>query len=101
MAVDDERSARVLLEPERDLVETCLVLIVDPGRVEREEDRAARYYRVNLRRWRRCYRHSRRAAATRASIAAACAVGGDINRDCDGAAGAGSIECNLAAGCGG
>jgi len=49
MAVDDERSARVLLEPKRDLVETGLVLVVDPGRIEREEDRSARHER----RWRR------------------------------------------------
>src|SRR5215471_21549650 len=101
MAVDDERSARVLLEPERDLVETSLVLIVDPGRVEREEDRAARYQRLRNGRWHRCYRHGSRAAATWASIAAACPVGGDVHGDCDGAAGTGSIECNLAAGCGG
>src|SRR5262249_37452126 len=70
MPVDDDRGSRILLEPERDVIEASLVLVVDAGRVEWEEDRAARHHRINGWRLSHANRHRGSATAARASLSA-------------------------------
>src|SRR5262249_30186496 len=49
MAVDEQGRPRILLHPERDLIQTRLVLVRDPRRIEREEDRTT--WRDRRSRW--------------------------------------------------
>ena len=78
MAVDDERAARVLLHLQRDLIETRLVLVVDPRRVEREEDRSARHEDVYASYRLFTYTEGHLAARASARLAAASAVRSDV-----------------------
>src|SRR5262245_8823569 len=75
MSVDNERRSWVLLQRQRYFIETGLVLVRDSRRVEREDDRPARFDDFGRARFRRYWLHGyhKRAAAAGAwPIAASC-----------------------------
>src|SRR5262249_4174828 len=76
---DDKQSARVLLQPQGDFIKTCLVLVVDSRRVEREEDWSARHEYFDRRYYRLgSYRHGSRATAAGTRLVATSVSGADV-----------------------
>src|ERR1041384_3723188 len=83
MTINHQRSTRVLLHLQSYLNEASLMLVVDPRRIEREEDRAARRF-LQYRRWRLVLhdRYARRAAAARTRLIAPRLGSAAIQRHC-------------------
>src|SRR6185436_13087175 len=100
MPVYYQSRTRVLIQRQRDLIQTSLVLVVYARGVERKENRAARLEHVRSSRRRRYFMNGdrRRTATAGAGLIAPPLVGGDHRANSDGPSDARCVQGDFCAG---